>query len=53
MLNEVMRNTNEYVNSFPKEERKKYGQFFTPVATWRELQDDSISSDEIVRRALV
>lgn len=35
MLDSIMRNTNEYVNSFPKEERKKYGQFFTPVATAR------------------
>lgn len=35
MLDEIMKNTNEYVNSFPKEERKKYGQFFTPIVTAR------------------
>lgn len=27
MLKEIMKNTIEYVNSFPKKERKSYGQF--------------------------
>ena len=31
MLKEIMKNTIEYVNSFPKKERKSYGQFFTPM----------------------
>ena len=33
MLKEIMKNTIEYVNSFPKKERKSYGQFFTPIQT--------------------
>lgn len=49
MLDEVMRNTNEYVNSFPKQERKKYGQFFTPVATARYMAKLSRNRNEKVR----
>lgn len=33
MLNQIMDKTNEYVNACPKKERKKYGQFFTPITT--------------------
>ena len=30
MLKEIMKNTIEYVKSFPIKERKSYGEFFTP-----------------------
>lgn len=49
MLNEVMNNTNEYVNSFSKEERKRYGQFFTPIATARYMASLVQNQKERVR----
>ena len=35
MLDEIMKNTNEYLNLKQKTERKAYGQFFTPITTAR------------------
>lgn len=35
MLNEIMKNTKEYLNLKQKTERKAYGQFFTPITTAR------------------
>lgn len=29
ILNEIVKNTDKFVNSVPKSERKKFGQFFT------------------------
>ncbi len=35
MLNCVVERTNKYIDSMPKKERKKYGQFFTSKDTAR------------------
>ena len=35
MLKKVIELTNEYIESMPKKERKKYGQFFTSMETAR------------------
>lgn len=35
MLEKVIEKTSEYIDSMPKEERKKYGQFFTSLETAR------------------
>ena len=35
MLEKIIENTNEYIESMPKKERKKYGQFFTSMETAR------------------
>ncbi len=35
MLEEIVERTNLYINSMPKKERKKYGQFFTSLETAR------------------
>lgn len=35
MLEEIVKRTNLYINSMPKKERKKYGQFFTSLETAR------------------
>ena len=35
MLEKVIELTNEYIESMPKKERKKYGQFFTSMETAR------------------
>ena len=35
MLEKVMELTNEYIGNMPKNERKKYGQFFTSMETAR------------------
>lgn len=33
MLEKIIELTNEYIESMPKKERKKYGQFFTSMET--------------------
>ena len=35
MLEKIIELTNEYIDSMPKKERKKYGQFFTSMETAR------------------
>ena len=35
MLEKIIELTNEYIESMPKKERKKYGQFFTSMETAR------------------
>lgn len=35
MLEKIIKLTNEYIESMPKTERKKYGQFFTSKETAR------------------
>ena len=35
MLEKIVELTNEYIESMPKKERKKYGQFFTSMETAR------------------
>ena len=35
MLEKMIELTNEYIESMPKKERKKYGQFFTSMETAR------------------
>ena len=35
MLEKVIELTNKYIESMPREERKKYGQFFTSMETAR------------------
>lgn len=35
MLDYIIERTNRYIDSMPKEERKKYGQFFTSKETAR------------------
>lgn len=35
MLEKIIEHTNEYIESMPKKERKKYGQFFTSMETAR------------------
>ncbi|MGN0483514.1 MAG: Eco57I restriction-modification methylase domain-containing protein [Lachnospiraceae bacterium] len=35
MLEKIMERTSEYIETMPKEERKKYGQFFTSIETAR------------------
>ena len=35
MLEKIIELTNEYIESMPKKERKKYGQFFTSKETAR------------------
>lgn len=35
MLEKVIEQTNKYIESMPREERKKYGQFFTSMETAR------------------
>ena len=35
MLEKIIKLTNEYIESMPKKERKKYGQFFTSMETAR------------------
>ena len=35
MLERVVEQTNKYIESMPREERKKYGQFFTSMETAR------------------
>ena len=35
MLENIIKKTNEYIDSMPKSERKKYGQFFTSIETAR------------------
>ncbi|OLR55786.1 DNA methyltransferase [Hornefia porci] len=39
MLEKVIRLTNEYIDSMPKKERKRYGQFFTSMETARFMAD--------------
>lgn len=35
MLEKIIELTNQYIESMPKKERKKYGQFFTSMETAR------------------
>ena len=39
MLEKIIENTSEYIDSMPKKERKKYGQFFTSIETARYMAD--------------
>lgn len=39
MLEKIIENTNKYIDSMPKKERKKYGQFFTSIETARYMAD--------------
>ena len=39
MLDRIIEKTSEYIDSMPKKERKKYGQFFTSVETARYMAD--------------
>ena len=39
MLERVVEYTNKYIERMPKEERKKYGQFFTSIETARFMAD--------------
>ena len=39
MLNRILRNTAEFIESVPKAERKQYGQFFTSVQSARHMAD--------------
>ncbi|MBQ8041347.1 MAG: Eco57I restriction-modification methylase domain-containing protein, partial [Lachnospiraceae bacterium] len=51
MLEEIMKNTNEYLNLKQKKERKAYGQFFTPITTARYMSS-MIKSRKIKVRIL-
>ena len=39
MLEKIIENTSEYIDSMPKMERKKYGQFFTSIETARYMAE--------------
>lgn len=39
MLEKVIETTNLYIDSMPKKERKKYGQFFTSMETARSSRE--------------
>lgn len=39
MLEKILEKTSEYIDSMPKKERKKYGQFFTSIETARYMAD--------------
>ncbi|MFR2604134.1 MAG: hypothetical protein ACLTAX_02135 [Waltera sp.] len=39
MLEKIIDNTSEYIDSMPKKERKKYGQFFTSIETARYMAE--------------
>lgn len=39
MLEKIIENTSEYIDSMPKKERKKYGQFFTSIETARYMSE--------------
>ena len=50
MLEKIIENTSNYIDSMPKKERKKYGQFFTSIETARymaELFDIPQNQDKI------
>ena len=50
MLEKIIENTSEYIDSMPKTERKKYGQFFTSIETARymaELFEIPVTQDKI------
>ena len=50
MINLIMENTDRFMNAVPKATRKKYGQFFTNVATARymaSLFDFDVSKTQI------
>ena len=50
MLEKIIENTSEYIDSMPKTERKKYGQFFTSIETARymaELFEIPVIQDKI------
>ena len=50
MIDEIIERTNFYINGMPKEERKKYGQFFTSKETalyMAELLSESVDKDNI------
>lgn len=49
MLEEIVRNTDSYMDIFPKSERKKYGQFFTDIETARYMASlvETIDADTV------